>query len=69
MTETKICPDCGEEVIMLIDKTGMLIRYEKMCPCIIEILELRKRRAVDFKTRKKTIRDEMRGALFTNERK
>ena len=46
--DTKICPDCGKEVITLIDKTGMLIRYEKMCPCIKEIMRLRGRRFDEY---------------------
>ncbi len=55
--ETKTCEDCGKEVVVLLDKTGMLIRYEKMCPCLIEIMRLRGKRADNFKTCKKTIRD------------
>ena len=51
--ETRICPDCNEEVITLIDKTGMLIRYEKMCPCIVEILKLRNRRFDEYAIRKR----------------
>jgi len=51
--ETRICGDCNEEIIMLIDKTGMLIRYEKMCPCIKEIMELRSRRFDEYAIRKR----------------
>ena len=51
--ETRICEDCGKEVIMLIDKTGMLIRYEKMCPCIKEIMRLRGRRFDEYAIRKR----------------
>ena len=51
--ETKICPDCGKEVIMLIDKTGMLTHYKKMCPCIEEIMRLRSRRFDEYAIRKR----------------
>ncbi|MHA1302162.1 MAG: hypothetical protein ACTSPI_00470 [Candidatus Heimdallarchaeaceae archaeon] len=50
--KTKICPDCKETIIMLLDKTGMLIRYKKMCPCLIEIMRLRDKRIKNFKERK-----------------
>ena len=63
-TETKICEDCGEEIVMLLDNKGMLIRYKKMCSCITEIMRLRGGRSDEFKKRRKTIRDEMRGKLF-----
>jgi len=62
--ETKICEDCGGKVVMLLDAKGMLIRYEKMCPCLKKIMKLRGGRSDEFKNRKKTIRDEMRGCLF-----
>jgi len=62
--ETRICEDCGEQVITSIDKTGMLIRYEKMCPCLKEIMELRGKRASEFKKRKSTAQDNLRGKLF-----
>ena len=51
--ETKICPDCGEEVIMLIDETGMLTQYKRMCPCIKEIMKLRSRRFHEYAVRKR----------------
>lgn len=50
-TETKICEDCGEEVIILLNNKDMLIRYEKMCPCIAEVMRLRGQRADEFKKR------------------
>jgi len=62
--ETKICPDCKKEIRMEMDEKDEFIHYEKMCPCITEIMRLREKRSSDFKNRKRTVRDEMRGALF-----
>lgn len=39
--ETKICLDCGKEIRMVMDNKGEFLRYEKMCPCLKHIMDLR----------------------------
>ena len=53
--QIKICPDCGEEIRMLVDNSDMLIHYEKMCPCLEKVMELRKQRPKEAKTSVNTL--------------
>ena len=41
-TEIKTCEDCEEEVVMSFNSKGEFVRYKKMCPCLVEIMRLRR---------------------------